>query len=113
MSEMVDDLYKVKMRDDDYINPMTKGVLSWRGINACSSDSYDGLENVQHRLLEVSSRRCARITKTLHWIGTKLCELPMFDGEGSVETFFMKYEEMVVEPQRLLALDLALRATLS
>ena len=36
--------------------------------------------------------------KTLHWIGSDICEFPMFDGEGSVETFFMKYEEIVVEP---------------
>jgi len=35
----------------------------------------------------------------------------MFDGEGSVETFFMKYEEIVVEPHRLLALDISLQAT--
>lgn len=33
----------------------------------------------------------------------------MFDGEGSMETFFMIYEEIVVEPQRLLALDVALQ----
>jgi len=35
----------------------------------------------------------------------------MFDGEGSVETFFVKYEESIVEPQRLLAVEVALRAT--
>jgi len=35
----------------------------------------------------------------------------MFDGESSVESFFMRFEELVVEPQILLALDVALRAT--
>lgn len=35
----------------------------------------------------------------------------MFDGESSVELFFMRFEELVVEPQILLALDVALRAT--
>lgn len=54
---------------------------------------------------------CARITKSLHWIGTEVCELPPFDGLGYVEIFFIELEGMVVEPQRLLALDVALRAT--
>jgi len=49
--------------------------------------------------------------KTLRWIGSKIYVLPMFDGEGSMETFFMKYEEIVEEPQRLLALDVALQDT--
>jgi len=35
----------------------------------------------------------------------------MFDGEGSVESFFMRFEGLVVEPQRLLALDISLRVT--
>jgi len=33
-SEGVDDLYKLIAPDDDYVNPMTEGVLSWRGISA-------------------------------------------------------------------------------
>ena len=40
-----------------------------------------------------------------------VCELPLFDGEGSVESFFMKFEGLVMEPRRLLALDVALRDT--
>lgn len=111
--EGVDDLYKITMRDDDYINPIAEGMLRWRGINTYSSDSEEGLENWQHRLHEVSTRRCARITKALCWIGMEIYELPMFDEEGNVETFIMKYEEIVVETQRLLALDVALRAALA
>lgn len=63
--ERIDDLYKVTMCEDDYVNPTTKGVLSWRGIGVCSSDLDDGLDNWQHRLHEVSIKRCACITKTL------------------------------------------------
>jgi len=64
-SEGVDGLYKVTTRNEDYINPTTNEVLSWRGISSCYSDSDEGLENWQQRLHKVSSRRCARITKTL------------------------------------------------
>lgn len=98
VSKGVDDLYKLTAHDDDYVNPTTEGVLSWRGISACSLDSDDELDNWKHRLHEVSARRCAHITKTLRWIRSKIYELSMFDGEGSMETFFVKYEEVLGEP---------------
>lgn len=41
----------------------------------------------------------------------KLCDLPLFDGLSDVEFFFMEFEGLVMEPQRLLALYVALRAT--
>jgi hypothetical protein len=30
-------------------------------------------------MYEVSTRRCARLTKAVHWIGTKVSNLPTFD----------------------------------
>jgi len=99
------------MRTKDYINPTTDGNLSWRSISSCSSDSDEGLENWQQRLHEVFVRRCARITKSLRWIGTEVCELPHYDGLSDVATFFVAFENVVIEQQRLLALDVTLRAT--
>ena len=40
-SEEIDDLYKITTCDDDYVNPTDEGVLSWKGINACTSNSDD------------------------------------------------------------------------
>jgi hypothetical protein len=61
---------------EDYVDPTIDGALSWRSISSCASYSEAGLENWQQRMHEVSTRRCARINKALHWIGTKLCNPP-------------------------------------
>jgi hypothetical protein len=55
----IDDFYKMKAMQDDYINPTTYGMLNWRCANSCTSDSEEGLENWQNRMHEVSGRRCA------------------------------------------------------
>jgi len=47
----------------------------------------------------------------LCWIGTEVCELPLFDGLGDVEILFLEFKGLIVEPQILLALDVALRDT--
>jgi len=46
-SEGINDHYKLTAHDDDYVNPTTEGVLIWRGISACSSESNDGLDKWQ------------------------------------------------------------------
>jgi hypothetical protein len=69
------------------------------------------LENWQQRLHEVSTRRCARIDRAVRWIGIEIREPPSFHGLNDLETFLTQYEDEVLENQRLLALDLALKAT--
>jgi len=64
-------------------------------------------------LLEVSIRRCARITKLLHWTGTKICELHHFDGLTDVATFFIEFKAIGVEQKWLLDLDVVLKANLA
>jgi hypothetical protein len=109
--EEIDQLYRTTVRDADYINPTTDGVLSWRSITSCTTDSDTGLENWQQRLHEVSTRRCARIDRAIRWIGTKIREPPSFHVLNDLETFLTQYEDEVLENQRLLALDLALKDT--
>ena len=41
----IDHLYNMNARIDDYVNPTIDGVLSWRSISLCTSDSEAGLEN--------------------------------------------------------------------
>jgi hypothetical protein len=107
----LENIYKLTARQQDYINPTTDGNLSWRSDNACSSDSEEALENWQNKMYEVSARRCARLTREVHWIGTTVSNLPTFDGLNHLETFLLEFEETVPVQQRLLALDEALKAT--
>jgi hypothetical protein len=62
-------------------------------------------------MYEVSTRRCARLTKAVQWIGTKVSNLPTFDGLNNLETFLFEFEGIVPVKQRLFALDVALKAT--
>jgi hypothetical protein len=88
----LDNLYNMTAWMDDYVNPTINGVLSWRSISSCASDSEEALENWQQRLHEVSTRKCARITHTLRWIGTEVCDPPRYDGLTDVAYFIREFE---------------------
>jgi hypothetical protein len=62
-------------------------------------------------MYEVSTQRCARLTREVRWIGTTVTNLPTFDGLNHLETFLLEFEEIVPVQQRLLALDETLKAT--
>jgi hypothetical protein len=62
-------------------------------------------------MYEVSTRRCARLTREVHWISTIVSKLPTFDGINNLETFLSKFEESVPMQQRLLVMDETLKAT--
>jgi hypothetical protein len=70
----IDNLYNMTTWLDDYVNPTTDGVLIWRSINSCASYLEEGLEHWQQRMHEVSTRRRAHITRSLHWIRIELCD---------------------------------------
>ena len=55
----LENIYKLTVRQQDYINPTADGNLIWRSENACSSYSEEALENWQNLMYEVSTRRCA------------------------------------------------------
>jgi hypothetical protein len=62
-------------------------------------------------MYEVSTRRCARLTKAVHWIGIEVSNIPTFDDLNHLDTFLVEFERMVPLRQRMLALDEALKAT--
>ena len=55
--------------------------------------------------------KCTRITTFVQWVGTKVCDIHSYEGLPNFESFLIYFEEKVSEPQRLLALDVALKAT--
>jgi hypothetical protein len=109
--EEISQLYRTTTCDEDYVNPTTDEVLSWRSITSCTTDSNIELQNWKQRLHEVSMRRCVRIDCAVQWIGIEIREPLSFHGLNDLETLLTQYEDGVLENQRLLALDLALKAT--
>jgi hypothetical protein len=62
---------------------------------------------------ELSTRICACITYSLHWIGTKVCDPLKYDGIIDVYPFFKEFVLKILDQQRLIALDLMMKATLA
>ena len=61
----------------------------------------------------MSFRKCGLITQSLHHVATKIVELPIYEGMPALSEFLQEFEENLFEPQRVLALDVALKATLA
>jgi hypothetical protein len=53
------------------------------------------------------------LTKEVRWIGTKVSNIPTFDGLNHLETFLVEFERIVLVQQRLLTLDEALKAKIA
>ena len=96
---------------EDYIHPTVNGELGWRSTSSVSSDSKDALENWQNRLHEVSFRKCGLITQSLRHVATEMVELTTYEGIPRICELFQEFEKKVLEPQRILVLDVALKAT--
>jgi hypothetical protein len=97
--------------EEYYINPTTDGILNWRSIISCASNSNKGLEKWQKQLHELSTSRCARMTHALRWVGIEVREPPTFYGLNDLQEFLIKFEVEVMENKRLPQLDLSKRYT--
>ena len=95
----------------DYINPTIDKEMRWRSTSSASSNSEDALENWNNRLHEVLVMEFGRVTQSLHWVATEVIELPKYEGIPNLADFIDEFEDKVSEPQRLLALEEALKAT--
>jgi hypothetical protein len=88
----IDKLYNMTVCMDDYVNPTTDGLISWRSIRSCALDSEEGLEHWQHKLHKVLTIRCTRITHSLRWIRTEVRDTPRFDRLTEVSSFVKEFE---------------------
>jgi hypothetical protein len=43
-------------------------------------------------MYEAYAQRCARLTREVHWIDTKVSNFPTFDGLNHLETFLIEFE---------------------
>ena len=51
------------------------------------------------------------ITQSLRWVTTEIVELPIYEGLSELSKLFQEFEENFFELKRILALDIALKAT--
>ena len=56
-------------------------------------------------------KKCPGITKSLRWVGNEVCDIPTYEGLPNLDMFLSKFEDKVLEPQRLLGLDVTLKST--
>lgn len=95
----------------DYVDPDADVKLSWKSSGSWDGDSEKALEDWHNRLHEVSTHFCSYVTKSLRWIGSEVCNYPIFDGTNDREIFRHMYQTIVPEKEWLRALDAALNAT--
>ena len=51
------------------------------------------------------------ITQSLQHVATNTIKFPIYEGLSGLSEFFQEFEENFFEPQRILDLDVALKAT--
>ena len=56
--EEMDHIYKLTMKDEDWINPTADGVLYWENDSELFSDFDEEIDNWQNRLHDVSALCC-------------------------------------------------------
>ena len=107
----MDHIYNITAKEEDYVNPNTEGIMDWQCDSSCMTDSDEGLENWQNRLYELHGHRCARITKSLRWLGSQKIILPTFDESTDPKDFIVQLSEQVPDSQKMETLDSAFRGT--
>ena len=56
-------------------------------------------------------RRCARITRSLQWVGFEVSDIPTYEGLPNLAYFTVEFEGKFMETQRFSSLDFALKPT--
>ena len=85
--------------------------MDWQCDSSCMTDSDEGIQNCQNRLYELHGHRCARITKSIKWVGSQTRILPTFDGLIDPEDFIVQFLEQLPDSQKMETLDSVFRAT--
>lgn len=107
----LDQIYKIIVCDEDWINPTTDGIIAWDRDNSYNSDSDEELEHWQNTMHEVSTFRCNMMTKPLRCVSTEVRKLPNYDGLTDLDLFLDEFEREVPQEHHFQALELALRPT--
>ena len=87
----LDCIYKITTQNQDWVNPITDGWITWEHECSCTSNSDEETERWQNRLHEVTTLNCNMMTRSLHCVSTEVRDLPTYDGLSEVDTFLNKF----------------------
>ncbi len=111
--DAIDNIYNITTKEEDYINLDVEGVMNWKCDSSCIIDLDEGLENWKSILYELHGYYCARVTKSIRWVGSEIRTSPTFDGLTNMEEFVAKFSEQVPDSQKVESLDSTFRAIAS
>ena len=99
----LDYIYKITMWDQDWVNPIADGWITWDRESSCTSDSDEELEHWQNRLHEVHeviTLSCNMMIQSLRCVSLEVRNLPTCDGLNDVDIILDAFEREVPEKQR-------------
>jgi len=107
----LDKIYKITVRDQDWVNLTSEGRISWDHKISCSSNSNEELEHWRNRLHEVSTLHYNMMTKLLRCVSLEIRNLPYYDGLTDLDKFLDAFEREVPKDHCFQAINLALHTT--
>jgi len=67
----LDYIYKIAMRDQDWVNLTIDRRILWESESSCTSDSDEEVKHWQNRLHEVTTLNCNMMIRSLRCVTTK------------------------------------------
>jgi hypothetical protein len=110
-SLIIENIYNITGCKKDYVNTKTYGEMRWKSVRYYDTNTEDSMGRWHNKLYDLSTRRCIRIPKLVHWIGSNLCDLLRFDGACLIDTFLAWMEGLVHANQRIQTMDVVVNGT--
>lgn len=101
----LDQIYKMTMRYQDWINTTVDGWITWDQEISCTFDLDEELEHWKNRLHEVSTLRCNMMMESLCCVSLEVRNLPYYDGLTDVDMFLDEFECEVPEDHHFQELE--------
>ena len=92
-------IYKITMREEDWVNQTVDGRISWEWESSCTSDSDEEIERWYNWLHEVTTLNFIMMVRSLHFMTTEAKDLLTYDGLTTVDEFLSKFESTIPEQQ--------------
>ena len=101
----IEDIYNITWRIMDYVKPTTDGELIQRNIFSFDTNFDEEVQTRRNKFYEVSSRKCVKVLKYVHWSRMEMHDLLRFYGKRIVDEFMKQVEEIILEILRIQEMD--------